>query len=317
MNNKKIFELIFWVLMSVLMFILITGFALTATLFMLIAPVPFMLITRRLGPKMTAIGVLIGVSCIYLLSDPFTSIIYIITFCALGVAFGTISLRAKNGFDYMLFSIAASVFSKIILITVFSQLTGSNPFMIDPEVTNKMISTAANIFSKAGISAPSLSLKDYAKILTDRLSLLMPSMLILFAAMDSLLSYCLASHIVKRLKYEPIVKMPPFGEWRCPQNIFLALLVSLAVDLASRAFPDKRQLVVISANLLEVLRAIFIIQGLSLAWYFMTLRKVHRFFKSIFVIFGIIFSPISYILYIVGIFDICYDLRKLIRRKLK
>lgn len=317
MNNKKIVELIFMVIISLLMFILMTGFALTATLIMLIAPVPFMLVTRRLGPKIAALGIFIGAGSMYFLSDPFTSIIYVLTFGVLGMWFGVISLRAKNGFDYMLLAIAASAFSKIILMAIFSTLTGSNPFVIDPEVANKMVTSLAEVFSKAGMSAPSFSIKDYTKSLTDNLSLLMPSMLILFAAMDSLASYYLASRIIRHLKSEPIVKIPPFGEWRCPQNIFWALLVSLAMDLASRAYPDKRQLVVISANLLEVLRAIFIIQGLSLAWYFMTLRKVHRFFKFAFAVFAIAFSPISYILYIVGIFDICYDLRKLIRRKLK
>lgn len=94
-------------------------------------------------------------------------------------------------------------------------------------------------------------------------------------------------------------------------------MAALITDLAAKALPDERIFLVLSANLMEVLRTVFMIQGLSLMWYFMSKHKVNKFAKVLLTAFGIVFSPVSYILSMVGIFDIWYDLRKRLRRKKK
>jgi len=316
-DNKKIIELILWVFISISMFVFTIGFALSSTFFVLIAPVPFMLITRRYGHKIAFLSAFIASGIVFFLLDPVASLMFALLFCLTGIAFGVISVKVKSASDYMLAAILASLFSKMILVVIFSKIIGVNPFVIDADATSGIISSVIKVFPKVGAQLSVSSIEEQIKTMANNLSLLMPAMLILFSAMDSLASYYCSSYIIKRLKYVPLVKMPPFSEWRCPQNIFWALFASLIIDLTSRAYPEVRQLTVISVNLLEILRAVFIVQGLSLAWYFMTLRKVHRVLKVMFVILSIIFAPLSYILYIVGIFDICYDLRKLIRRKMK
>ena len=317
MDNKKIIELFLWVFTAILMYILTISFSISATFLMLIAPVPFMIITRRYGYKVALISSMFAVMTIFLLSDFFSSFLFAQLFCLTGIAFGAISTKVKTPFDYMLSAIIASLFSKILIIFIFSKVAGINPFIIDPEAATETVSALTKLFPNEWASSSALAIEEQIKAMAENLSMLMPSILILFAALDSLLSYYTASYIIQRFKYTAMVKMPPFGEWRIPQNIFWALLVSLILDLVSRANPEYRQLTIISLNLLEVLRALFIIQGLSLAWHFMSLRKIHKILKITFVLLSIILAPLSYILYIVGIFDICYDLRKLIRRKMK
>ena len=299
------------------MFVLTIGFVLSSTFFMLVAPVPFMLIARRYGHKIAFLSAVVASGIVYFLLDPVASLTFALLFCITGIAFGVISVRVKSGSDYILAAIVASLFIKVVLVVIFSKIIGINPFSVDTETASGVISSLIKVFPKTGAQLSVSSIEEQIKTMANNLSLLMPSILILFAAIDSLASYYCSSYIIKRLKYVPMAKIPPFGEWRCPQNIFWALFASLIIDLTSKAYPEVRQLAVISINLLEILRAVFIVQGLSLAWYFMTLRKVHSFLKVMFMILSVIFAPLSYILYIVGIFDICYDLRKLIRRKMK
>ena len=108
-------------------------------------------------------------------------------------------------------------------------------------------------------------------------------------------------------------ELPPFASWRFPKNIFWALLAALILDMASKAMPDDPLYKMLSMNMMEVLRGVFLIEGLSLAWHFMTAYRVNRAVRCLAVCFGLFFAPVSYVFSMVGVFDIWYDLRKRIK----
>ena len=111
--------------------------------------------------------------------------------------------------------------------------------------------------------------------------------------------------------------LPPFVHWRFPKNIFWALLAALILDMASKAFPDDGLYRMLSLNLMEVLRGIFLVEGLSLLWYFMSAYKVNKALRVILTLFCAFFAPVSYVLSMIGIFDIWYDLRRRIKLRRK
>jgi len=314
-SGRGIFESVFWVLLSVLMFVGGTGFAIAAPFVMLAAPAPFMLLTRRLGFKIAAFGALAGSAAVYSILGPAASLVYLLMFALTGAAFSVISFRAKSGVDFILSALTASIAVKIVLMVAFTRAAGVNPFSVPPDVASQMLKNLASSLSAGGVALSDSAINDYAAAITETVSTLMPSMLILFSAGDTFVTYAVVSYALNRLGSEGLVKLPPFGAWRFPKDIFWALLAALIVDFAGKSFPEQRVLSMLSANLMEVLRGIFLIEGISLCWYYMTRRGINRGLKMAAALFCMFFPPVSYILSMVGIFDIWYDLRNRVRRK--
>lgn len=315
MKSKIIFEWLSWIFFSLFLFIGGMYFALVAPIFILIAPVPFMILEIKQGLREALLGVLFGIVVIFMLFGGPSAFIYALEFGILGVAFGYILNKSQNGIDFILMAITASIIAKIILLVTFTGLSGMNPFAMSPEAATDIVSTLATKLSSSGIGTSDEIVKKYATAMIETISLLMPSMIIFFAAIDTFVAYSMVSYLNKRLGGKPLVSLPKFETWRFPKNLFWALAVAVVMDLASKAFPDERVYTVISANLMEVLRAIFMLEGLSLCWYYMASRGIKSGIKVVFSLFCVLFSPASYILSMVGIFDIWYDLRVKIRGK--
>ncbi len=315
MKAKKIFEWISWVFLSVLMYAFGMGFIFTAPLTILVAPFPFLMLTKRIGEKEASFGSLLGTLLVYIISSPVSAIMYCLLFGITGLMFGILSQRMKGGAEFIASCVSASIFTKILLMVIFTKAAGFNPFVLTGDGISQIMSGMTSGLESAGLSVSKSAVSGYAEALSEAISLLMPSMLILFSFSDTMCTYGAASLSLGRLQTAPLPKLPPFGTWRFPKNIFWALMAALITDLAAKALPDERIFLVLSANLMEVLRTVFMIQGLSLMWYFMSKHKVNKFAKVLLTAFGIVFSPVSYILSMVGIFDIWYDLRKRLRRK--
>lgn len=315
MKSKIIFEWLSWIIFSLVMFTGGMYFALVAPFIILIAPAPFMILEIRQGLREALLGVLFGVVVVFVLFGGLSALMYALEFGILGVVFGYILSRSQNGIDFILMAITASITAKIILLVTFTGLSGINPFAMEPQAATEMLSALAKKLSSSGIGDSNEIVKNYSKMMVETVSLLMPSMIIFFSAIDTFATYGMVSYLIKRSGGKPLVFLPKFETWRFPKNLFWALAAAVIMDLGSKAFPEERVYTVISANLMEVLRAIFMLEGLSLCWYYMSSRGTRRAVKVVFSFFCVLFSPASYILSMVGIFDIWYDLRTKIRGK--
>ncbi|MDD4159673.1 MAG: DUF2232 domain-containing protein [Synergistaceae bacterium] len=315
MKSKIIFEWLSWILLSVVIFSGGMYIALASPFLILVAPVPFMMLEIRQGFRESLLGAMLGSAAVFMLLGTIPVFMYAVEFALLGIAFGYISERTEKGVDLILFSIIASVTAKIILLVTFTGISGMNPFAVSPEAAMGIVSSMAGKLSSSGIGASNEMIKNYSLAMAETVSLLMPSMIIFFSAIDTLAAYGAASYLIRRSDGKSLPALPKFETWRFPKNLFWALAAAVIMDLAGKAFPDERVYVVISANLMEVLRAIFMIEGLSLCWYYMSSRRMAKAVKVVLSVFCVLFSPVSYILSMVGIFDIWYDLRTRIRGK--
>ena len=312
-KGKVLLECFSWTAASVLMFAAGIQIAFLSPLTVLAAPVPFLLFACRVGIKASLPGALIGTFAVFFAMGEVAAFMYVCEFAVLGVAAGFLMLRAKSGADYFLAAVAASVAVKLFIIGAFQYAAGVNPFMITPEAAESFIASFSGTLSQGGVSVSPESVKSYALNMVNTVSMLMPAMIILFAACDTAAGYLAARIYAKKDGSFHVPELPPFAEWRFPKNIFWALLAALVLDMASKAMPDDPLYKMLAMNMMEVLRGVFLIEGLSLAWYFMTAYRVNRAVKCFAVCFGLFFSPVSYVLSMVGVFDIWYDLRKRIK----
>lgn len=315
MRSKILFEWFLWILISLFMFSVGMIFAPSAPLLILIAPLPFMVLAKRQGLREAALGAVFASVASLMFFGVVSALLFTMEFGLLGVLFGAIAIRSRRGVDFVLQAMTVSIAAKVVLMMAFTGLSGANPFAVRPETAAEVLSSMSAALSAGGIVLSEEILKNYAILVTETVSLLMPSMIIFFSAMDTLATYTFASYIIRRIGGKRMPSIPPLEEWRFPKNLFWALAVAVAADFASKAFPDERAYAVISANLMEVLRALFMVEGIALSWYYMAARGIAKPLRIAFAVVGTLFSPLSYILSLVGIFDIWYDLRARARRK--
>lgn len=282
-----------------------------------VAPVPLALLTRKFGARRGVLSALFGISLVYALMGPDYSFVYICEFCIIGIASGILLLRCEEGTDYFMYAAAVSVVSKLLLMGVFVLTSGVNPFFVSSDAAQALISSFSSVFSQNGVSFSEADVASYADALTRSITVMMPSMLILFSAADTLLCYAAARLYFRNSPDTAIPQLPPFSSWRFPHNIFWALLAALVLDIAAKAFPNAALLKMFSLNLMEVLRALFLAEGLSLSWFFMRLFRVNTVLGVMLLVLAVFFSPVSYMLSMLGIFDIWYDLRKRIKIRRK
>lgn len=315
MKNNAILEPFLIVFLSLFVFAVGTSFAATTPLVILTAPAFFMTLERRQGVRPALLGVCLGSALVFGVLDGASSLIYMTAVGMLGVFFGHTAGRAKSGAEFMLASVTASVAVKVFLLTLLYVVTGVNLFYISPETAGRIAGSVADILASGGFNLTEEAIRQYAKNLVVVISMQMPSVLIIFSVCDTFASYLVSLKIVKRYGGGKIVSIPPFGLWKFPRNVFLAFFAAVIADAVGRMSPANQTFTMIAANILELLRALFFLEGLALCWYYMTAHGVRRPFKVAVTTICVVMWPVSFILSSLGFVDIWFDLRRHIRRK--
>jgi uncharacterized protein YybS (DUF2232 family) len=308
-------EWFFLILTSIMLFIAGSFMPILAPAAVITASAPFMVLSLRQGTKRALGGLILGTALVTLLFGAMMSIVYSLSFGVLGLLFAELARRRKSGAEYLISAVAISALSKVLLMAAFVAATGVNPFTVTPESMQPFVSGVAETLAKSGISVSNEAIQSRLELAVANTALMMPSIIVLFSALDSVVAYGISLYASRKMGGFKLPKTPPFALWRFPKNIFWALLASLIVDLIAKAAPDQRLIKIISVNLMEVLRWVFVVEGLAVCWYYMTAKGIKKPLKIVVSFFGVFFSPVSYILSLVGIFDIWYDLRSRMRRK--
>ncbi|MDL2297563.1 YybS family protein [Synergistaceae bacterium OttesenSCG-928-D05] len=315
MYAKIFFEWTFWILFSVLLLIAGMDVTLLATFTVLIAPAPFFILERKQGMRAAALGLLAGGVLVYVIAGSLSALIYVCAFGLLGLTFGLLAGRIKDGVEFTFAAIAASILLKVVMMILFVKATGINPFVLEPAGAHGLAQSVAATIGSANITISPESVEAYAKAMVETASVLMPAMMILFAVVDTMLSCAFVRAAVRKRGGQPVPSLPPFGTWRFPKNIFWVLAAALAADILNKSLPDDRTWLVIAMNLREVLRLVFVIEGLALCWYYMTARRMPKAFKYIFTVLCVIMPPTSSLVAILGSFDIIFDFRNMMTRR--
>ena len=215
-KGKVILECFSWTAASVLMFAAGIQIAFLSPLTVLAASVPFLLFTCRAGIKAALPGALLGTFVVFFAMGEVAAFMYVCEFAVLGLVTGFLMLRAKSGADYFLSAVAASVAVKLFLIGVFHYAAGFNPFMLTPEAAEAFISSFSGTLLHGGVEVSPDMVESYAAEVFATIGMLMPSMIILFAACDTVAGYAAARAYSRRDGTVSVPQLPPFGSWRFP-----------------------------------------------------------------------------------------------------
>ncbi|WP_169864720.1 YybS family protein [Sutcliffiella halmapala] len=141
---------------------------------------------------------------------------------------------------------------------------------------------------------------------------LMPSFLVTIAFVFAFISQWVSVIVLKRLKIE-VNAFPPFRELVLPKSLLWYYLIVLLLSLS---LPEEGTTLYLAiVNLSFILMLLMTIQGLSFLFFICYEKKIPKAIPIMVLIFSFLLSPLLYIIRMIGIIDIGFNLRKRINSK--
>ena len=228
-------------------------------------------------------------------------LLYFTSFGVTGTVIGLMAKAKLEGGNLLIASTTAEFLGKLGGILLIHLFYGIN--FLSPD--------AAEIKKSVMAYGTSHLTTETANMIIDRVILLIPYAIILFSALEALFCLVVLSYIHKKRTGEAILILPPFKGWRFPRSILLTLVVGFICEQASSAVSGNSYLLKqIGANLSELSKTIFVLQGLSCAYFFMLERGIPKPMRIITVAMTPLVSFLGDLFAIVGVADLGFNLRE-------
>ncbi|WP_226681700.1 YybS family protein [Sutcliffiella horikoshii] len=272
--------------------------------------VPFVVYTARNGWKSGIWLVVVAGVLSVLIGSPVALALSIPASTA-GVVIG--HLVQKNTSRYAILGAATGVF---LLNYILAYVVAIVLFDIDfIEVMQEMIRESIQASEAIATSLGQENAKEAVAILEESLgytSYLLPTMLVLTSFVHAYFSQLITFFIIKRLKMK-ISPFPPFRELVLPKSLLWYYLIVLILSLM--APEEGTTLFMVVLNLSFILMLLMTVQGFSFIFYFCHIKKISKAIPITLVILSFLITPLVYIIRMIGIIDIGFQLRERIQGK--
>lgn len=308
-QTKSLVESSLLVGLAVVMFLASHVLPVIGVIFSFLCPAPLVILGLRHDLKKASLGVMVASFIVMAFLGPVGAMFFLFGFGVLGVGLGFLAKRYTSGVEIILFGILISLGSKLLLMVIVSKLSGINPFSMDPSEMTGMVDKVFAFYAERGMSGDTLeTIRDQVYNSIRMIPLIFPALLSMAAAVDCYLSYMVSSMVMKRIHGTMLPPLPSFSQWRFPKSIFLALVVSLVFSLVGGQ-GQWNTWTKIGTNLRLLVNIVFLLQGLSLVWFYLASKNVFSLLKGIIIVL-ILFIPIlSQLVLLLGIIDMWFDIR--------
>ncbi len=278
--------------------------------FSFLCPAPLVILGLRHDLGKSIVGLVAASILVMMILGPVGAIFFTLGFGFLGVGLGFLARKFEAAVDIMLYGILISLGSKLLLMVIASKLTGINPFSLEPAEIKTVIDRVFSFYSSSGMSGSNLGeVKEQLTQTLELIPLIFPAILTMASAVDCYLSYAVSRIVLKRTSSIVLPALPAFTNWRFPKSIFWALIVSIVLTMAGMSGEEWNIWIKTGTNLRLLVNVLFLFQGMSLCWFFMTRKSLNIIVKVI-IISLILFIPIiSQVIILLGIIDMWFDLR--------
>lgn len=280
------------------------------------APLPLALSYYRYGLQTALTTTALAMLVNFLLGGPQRGLAYLLTAALLGLAFGyALKAKLRPAVTGAALTVVGAI-GNAGAIAVICYVSSLNlPGFIRQLVEATLPDPAKFGTHSAQINQAYYSVIPRATQLDNRISLislLWPALLVVGAVVGVFLLYTAARWTLPRLGAE-VPPFTPFAEWQLPRQLsWVTLLAMLAVLPAWLRHTDLGPLGRVGVNLLFVVGALYLVQGYSVA-YFWLRRYLPKGFAATLPALVILFlkDPAALALCVVGMWDGAINLRKL------
>ncbi|MEH7382015.1 YybS family protein [Bacillus sp. JJ1533] len=270
-------------------------------------PIPFILFTVKYKVKQSLLFILIAFLLSGLLGSVF-GVIHTIMFGITGILLGELINRGRSGIDLFLGSCLSYLFSIVLLYVTAILVLQIDVFDMIRESSRESFAMAESIMRATG-GEVNTEVVTQLEDSIEMMQYMIPSMFVLLAMLFAFVTVVAMKPVLVRLQ----VKMnpfPPFREISFPKSIlwyYLLILLFSFVEMEKGTFGYTAFL-----NLFFVLQMFMVIQGLSFIYYFCHQKGIT---KAVPIVLTILSPFLLYIIRILGIIDLGFQLRNRISGK--
>lgn len=252
-------------------------------------------------------SLIVGFVLVLLWGGPIAALSYALGFALLGLSMGRIIELKRSAVEILGWSSLVSLGCKLIMAVLLFYVTGLNPMNLDMSGAQKIM----DMMLKLPIGAEqSAAVKAQLEATMKIMPLIVPAVFIIVAVIDSAACYWIAGRVLRRLDRVELPKLPPFDRWRFPSSLMWAFFVGLLCTWAGANYPAQAGFLIrVGLNLELLVRTLFLIQGMSLAAWFMDGRGLPRFVRNVILVMITIIPFLSPLATFAGIIDMCWNLR--------
>ncbi|RYL94157.1 YybS family protein [Sporolactobacillus sp. THM19-2] len=275
-------------------------------------PVPLMYLTAKFSWPYGLAG-FIAAAAVLLIILPGPGAVIPNFFMIIGCVMGEIIHRKKPAFAVLLGGSLASI-AVLILYLAFSVLVMKfNPITAFKDIASQSIELSLNQFGSL-LNQDKGKLLEFYRNQLDYLGYLAPSLLVMIGVFYSLIVELIALPLLRLLKVD-VPGWIPFRTWQVPRSLIWLYLFVLVIQLFVPA-ESGTSFYTALINIEFVFQILLAIQGLSFIFYFMYVKKVPIAVPILITVVVLIFSfPLLQLVWILGIIDLGFNLRKRIRGK--
>ena len=276
-------------------------------LLVLLSPVPLVILEIRHDLRLGFASLIVGFVLVLLWGGPIAALSYALGFALLGLSMGRIIELKRSAVEILGWSSLVSLGCKLIMAVLLFYVTGLNPMNLDMSGAQKIM----DMMLKLPIGAEqSAAVKAQLEATMKIMPLIVPAVFIIVAVIDSAACYWIAGRVLRRLDRVELPKLPPFDRWRFPSSLMWAFFVGLLCTWAGANYPAQAGFLIrVGLNLELLVRTLFLIQGMSLAAWFMDGRGLPRFVRNVILVMITIIPFLSPLATFAGIIDMCWNLR--------
>ncbi|WP_100332675.1 YybS family protein [Bacillus xiapuensis] len=231
-----------------------------------------------------------------------------------GLVIGTMIQKKQDKFSIFMAGGLIFLLNMVILYVMVIKLAGVNIAKEMDQAFRNSFQESVKMMDSVGQPLSDDSIKQMQEGF-DFLYALMPSFFVLLAFGAVFLFITVHFPILKKLKIN-VPHFQPFREWKMPKSI---LWYYLALLLASFAAAPEKGTLWYSAhvNLMFMLQFCLVIHGLSFLFFFAYRKNWPKVLPILFTVFSFLFLPLLYLVRLLGIIDLGFNLRQHLQQKSK
>lgn len=197
------------------------------------------------------------------------------------------------------------------LLLLANGVNDTNLFSLEEDLVAE-IKQANRWYLDAGVlsAEEKQQVEKYIEDFIHLMIVLVPGSMVIWAIIQSLVSYVLAHGMFRRLGYD-VKNLPPFSSWQYPWYVIWGLIAGLLLFLAG----DEWNLILlgnIGKNIIYVTLVLFLVSGISVFTYFTKKWKVHGIVKGLVIFMISIYWPLGLgLVLILGLLDPVVNLRQI------
>lgn len=269
---------------------------------------PFIIFVSKHGLR-SAIMLLIVALLITYIVGSVIALPATIMFGTSGAAIGYTYYKNKPSFQILIVGSISFIVNFVILYGITVLLTGVNIIETSKEAFRNALQTSEEMLGSMGQASNEQLEVIYNMI--DNMEYFIPTAMIITGVILALITQILANRVLKRLKIN-VPEWEPFRNWKFPKSLlWYYLLVSILVMIG---LEEGSLLYIATINLFFVLEIVMAVQGLSFIFFYFNNRGASKGIPIAITIFSFLLPFLLYLIRILGIIDLGFDLRKRLKK---